>query len=249
MQTISSYKDVALALRAYRHTTKDGNPNQRGVLIHTEGTWKIENVILKEDTFNSTLEKILSINPSKIPEIDLIYWIENFNSAISLLKLKNKKIKPIEEGMINVQFSSMTRYEWLSNFFITVIYDSTYNMIYPSVENGYVAFKARKTNTANEEVIKFAHIIDSKKVKQLGHSLWARATLDDDNEAIAEMRRLVTLKFQQNPFIASWLKKSQATLEEFTADPFWGSALGTNYEANSNHLGKIIQQVRAALQE
>jgi predicted NAD-dependent protein-ADP-ribosyltransferase YbiA (DUF1768 family) len=234
------------ALKSYYQQTKDQKPEKKSLLVYDD-KWKEVSLSNKisSTVLIKTMQKIVSLDLTSINENNLIYWIEQFNTAMSLDCLKNKRIVPVDASAEKIQFSSMNNYRWLSNFFQTLIYDPEYRVLYPSVENGYVAFKARKGGVAEDKVLEFAHLIGSKEVKQLGRDLWIRCTEDDDREAIQEMERLVSLKFSQNPFIARWLSKSSAPLEEFTNDPFWGSAMGTmGDDENSNHLGKILECVR-----
>lgn len=232
---------------SFKNSLSNYNQKLQGLLIY-DGSWKIQSTDkISSDLLLATLKHVVSLNPKNIKEEHLVYWIKNFNSLMSLHCLKNKLIKPIESSDTKVQFSSMNKYGWLSNFFLTLIYDPLHNIFYPSVENGYVAFKARKGAAKDLQVIEFAKIVNPKQVKQQGANLWCRTTPADDMAAITEMERLVSLKFNQNPFIAQWLKKSTLPLEEFTNDNFWGSAMGTTTDPNSNHLGKIIEVVRNSL--
>lgn len=246
----SSSFDVALK---HYSATYAQSPEKRGLLVYESGKWK--KVMLSSSSKNSdilltTMQKVLDLDLTGVNKSHLLYWIEQFNSNLSLEYLKNREIRPVDLSVPRIQFSSMNHYRWLSNFFPTLIYDPTHQMIYPSVENGYVAFKARKSEITECEVTTIAHIIGSKRVKQLGREFWQRSSESDNQIAIAEMERLVSLKFQQNPFLANWLKKTEAPLEEFTNDSFWGSAMGTLTEDdNANQLGQIIGQVRAVLKQ
>ena len=161
------------------------------------------------------------------------------------LRQKEKKgIKPISDPI--AEFNSMNKYAWLSNFFQTFFFDPEHKIVFPSVESAYVCFKARKANRL-DLLPELAHTLDPKAVKREGSDLWQRETGEDDEEAIAEMKRLVTLKFEQNPAIRAWLVSSEATLREHTSDYFWGTAFGTDLSESSNHLGRIIEEVRQEL--
>lgn len=226
-----------------------------GLLIYQEESWKIVNINdLKAQPQQLSLfllesaKKVLSLEASNLNPEHLTYWLNRFNSTLTSLELKAKKIIAIPEATKNVQFNSCNAYAWLSNFFTSLIYDSTHKVIYPSVECGYVAFKARKINKSAQEILSFAHNLNAKDVKQQGRDLWKRNSKKDDLEAIIEMKRLVSLKFKQNVTLSILLKKSAgASIEEFTSDPFWGTANGAVYTADSNQLGKIIEQVRTEL--
>lgn len=244
------------AFKGYYTKTYTQKREERGTLIYDGKTWKMIKIDeLKESIdplFIETIKKVLSLEASRIPQRELFYWIDNFNSAMTINLLKHKKIQPIASAEGKIQFNSMNKYAWLSNFFVTLIYDPKFQMIYPSVESGYVAFKARKWNeeaqsASKVDALTYAHTLCPKTVKQQGVSLWERKTTQDDVEAVQEMERLVNLKFDQNSLIREFLKKSTGDLEEFTRDPFWGSALGTAENENSNQLGKIIERKRATL--
>lgn len=233
------------------------------LLVLDQNRWTIVDVhttFPSEKVLQNTLEKVVSLNFSFLKafpdrdkaliETHLIYWIRHFNCAMMIQSFKRREIKPIEETEAVARFSSMHKgHAWLSNFFKTILYDPKNQLIYPSVENGYVVFKATKANLGHEEICHFASCLNPKEVKQMGAYLWERITPQQNQEAISEMSRLVFLKFQQNPFIAEWLKKSTARLQEFTRDAFWGSQLGTLpiEDQNSNHLGKILEWARSQL--
>lgn len=223
---------------------KGKKSNKKGILAHKNKVQKVDQEAAIQNILNGNLE----ISPQDLASISQAYLIQslqNYNSEITLEALKRKKIKKIDLKSKNIQFSSMNLYAWLSNFFPTRVYDPIHHIIYPSVESGYVAFKARQAGYDKEDVVPYAHAIDPKQVKQMGKNLWERNSEEANKLAIDEMHRLVTLKFQQNPLIASWLCTAiNVEFEEFTGDPFWGSAFGTIYNENSNHLGKIIQKVR-----
>lgn len=223
-----------------------------------------------EVIFRNTMRKVMSLNPEEMVEEHLLLWIKDFNRVKTTSELKkNHIINPTKLSRKNddtneaiemddgsdvgksrcaVRFSSMNNdYAWLSNFFPTLILDPENRTIYPSVEAGYVAFKARKAERTAEEVASFAHIIDPKQAKQQGSDLWVRSSPEDNKDAVAEMHRLVVLKFQQNPLIAEWLQQTPPPFEEYTNDDFWGSAMGTATNNDSNQLGKIIERARMLL--
>ena len=256
MTSVSYGSSYVLAFTDYYKKTSTMKGDERRTLIYDQDTWKIIDLkkekLPSQNTFTDTMIKILSIKPTEIPKRELLYWIMRFNSEMAANLLKNKKIKAIEPNAESVQFNSMNAYAWLSNFFITLIYDQEFNMIYPSVESGYVAFKARKALENNPdqrvEVSEYAHCLCPKEVKQKGSGLWERITEKDNEEAIEEMGRLVGLKFEQNPVIKGLLNKSTASLKEFTRDTFWGTGMGAVDDENSNHLGKIIEHMRNTVQ-
>lgn len=224
-----------------------------------------------DKVFQDTMEKVVSLNPEMICKEHLLSWINDFNRIKTMSEIRKKHISPVKFGRMGhesddlnqtgylddgndkldvknvrvpLRFNSMNQYAWLSNFFQTLIYDEENGIIYPSVESGYVAFKARKAEKTAEEVASFAHIINPKEAKQEGFGIWVRSSPEDNKDAVKEMRRLVTLKFQQNPFIAEWLQQTPPPFEEFTNDHFWGSAMGTG---GWNKLGKIIEDIREIL--
>lgn len=230
------------------------NANCTDPLVFSDNKWKTESAeVLKRDSsaaiFENTRRKIVQMDPSEVDIKQLTFWIQTFNNSMSLSLYQNKKIKPVEKSAEQVDFSSMNDYRWLSNFFPTIIYDPMHRMIYPSVESGYVAFKARRAKMSDEEIKAFAQNTDPKDVKQQGNGIWKRTTDQDNQDVIAEMKRLVTLKFEQNAFIERWLIESFVPLNEFTNDAFWGNAMGTALGKDSNHLGRIMAEVREELLE
>lgn len=224
-----------------------------------------------EEMFRFTIEKVMSLNLEELGEEHLLLWIQDFNRIKTTSELKknhiihpaklirqnddvNEAIKSDDgsprgiRGSSTVRFSSMNcEYAWLSNFFQTLIYDQEYKIIYPHVEAGYVAFKARKGERTEEEIASLAHTLNPKEVKQQGSDLWVRSSPEDNKNAVAEMSRLVFLKFQQNSLLADWLQQTPPPFEEFTNDDFWGSAMGTATGPRSNKLGKILERVRNLL--
>lgn len=250
MSIVSDYTSFTNALKDYYQQTKSIK-NQLSVLVYQNQTWQVidpNTYKCSKSLYIQTVEKVLSFNINdKINPNDLIYWIKNFNSAMTLEKLKSKEIKIIDLKETKTQFNSMNAYSWLSNFFTTLIYDPEHRTLYPSVENGYVVFKAKQGQLDQKVIMECAHILDPKTVKQKGKDFWKHETEEDQSKAVNEMKRLVTLKFDQNPMIAGWLKKSTAQLEEMTHDDFWGSAMGTANGPNSNWLGKSIEGVRSRL--
>lgn len=250
-------------------TVKKGRAKQRevqtlsvspGLLVYQDGEWKVVRKGLSKAVFEQTVEKIVSLNFSSTFDqgAPLVKWIESFNKAWTSFRVEEEKLlgkskqqflRPIGKEEESVKFSSRTSHAWLSNFFATLIYDPTYHIIYPTLESGYVAFKARAARVPEEEVVQFAHTIDPHQVKQDGSDLWDRNSQERDQMAISEMTRLVTLKFAQNPYIADWLRDCSVPLEENSGCNFWGTSYGTTQEIeNSNHLGKILQIVREQLQ-
>lgn len=217
--------------------------------LFQEGAWssapkKTENVSLQvfeesaKEVVSNQEELLTHATPEKI-----LAFVNLFNTAWTAARLAQKKIAAPPKGNDKpIQFSSFSKqYAWLSNFFKTLIFDQTRMCILPHVEAGYVAFKAEAASEkefAREVVQEF----DPATAKAYG------SHLERPERALDEMRRLEELKFAQNPVLQGLLMKSGKTpLEEHTSDPFWGTAHGTFYDKNSNHLGRILQEVRANL--
>lgn len=243
----------APALIGYHRKEAGIGLEKRAILCYESGSWVSQDAkaVAKRDftaTYRLTVEQIVLTNPDEMPRETLLFWICTFNAATTSAALLQKKIKPIPKSEDRAQFNSMNKYAWLSNFFPSIIYDSENSTIYPTLESGYVAFKARQAGYGRDVVDSLAHIIDPKQAKRAGADLWNRISEEDNAAAIGEMGRLAKLKFDQNPVIAQWLKTSTAALEEFTSDGFWGSCLGTCLTEDSNHLGRIIEGVREQLQ-
>ncbi len=225
----------------------------KGLLVYSNAQWiVIPNNPKKilDKIFLDTTAKIVSEDLSIVQKGHLEKFLNFFNSSWTCAELAKKKIKGISKKTKGeIGFNSYGQYAWLSNFFHTLIYDSEHKKIYPSVESGYVAFKARIANDSEAEA-KYAAELDPKKAKREGASLWIRQNEKDEEFAIVEMRRLVTLKFTQNSKLTELLCTSgNKSLVEHTSDPFWGDAYGSIDTETGNQLGKIISEIRENLRD
>ncbi|CAF24498.1 NADAR family protein [Candidatus Protochlamydia amoebophila] len=236
------------ALKACYGQNEKINSNEK-ILLVQNGQWQSVDQSYKyiQALFEQTIQEIVLLDSSQINTPFLAVWIRDFNATKTTKDLQNKKITTIKASDTHIQFSSVKGFEWLSNFYPTLIYDAENQFIYPHVEAAYVAFKAKMAGKSPEEVREFAITIDPKLVKQLGSHLWRWETPEDGKKVIQEMRRLVALKVSQNPLIKTWLTPSadrSLTFEEFTSDTFWGSGYGTKIDdMQSNHLGRIFNEI------
>ncbi len=164
-----------------------------------------------------------------------------FNTSWTNLLHAQKDIAFIKKGSSEVKFSSCHKdVFWLSNFFETLVYDSTRECCARSVEHLYVYFKM---NQNGEIQIDFDEVggMDPKQIKSFG----SHHRIPQDKVATDEMKRLVELKFAQNPMLRSLLKQTgKLPLREHTNDAFWGTAMGTS---GQNQLGEILMGIRANL--
>lgn len=129
-------------------------------------------------------------------------------------------------------------HSWLSNFATcTVMLDG---IRYSSVEN---AFQAAKTLDPDER--KPFTSCSAATAKQLGKRVTLRSDWLDMRQSI--MYNLCNQKFEQEPYRSRLLSTGNQELVEgnWWNDTFWGVCRGKG----SNHLGKIIMQIRSRLKE
>lgn len=128
-------------------------------------------------------------------------------------------------------------YAYLSNFYpAATMYG---RLIYPSSETAYQAAKCVNPG----DTVQFTGL-SAKQAKRRGRQIKLRE--DWDEIRLQVMYDVVYAKFSQNPDLARKLIDTYPTyLEEGNTwgDTFWGVSNG----AGSNHLGKILMQVREEL--
>lgn len=127
-------------------------------------------------------------------------------------------------------------FRWLSNFYpCDVPYE---DMIYPSAEHAFVAAK-----TLNQELrIKIQDIETPGWAKAFGRKLVLRE--DWESIRINEMRKIVTAKFNYNPWLMNKLLDTaphELIEGNYWNDRFWGKDLAGYGE---NNLGKILMEIR-----
>jgi len=217
-------------------------------LFHQNGKWTVKNVpsmeLLEVCRYDQVARAIITLTPDNIPEEALIPFIKKFNTQwTSACFLTNNKERRIisPKGLKTVSFNSFTKFRWLSNFFRTIIYDMEHQLVYASVESGYVSFKAREGDYPEKIITKTAKMFDPKKVKQKGKDYWSRDTRQDNIKAAREMFRLLKLKFIQNPILLTLLEKTRGMpLVENTASEYWGQQNGVG----KNTLGRLLMKLR-----
>lgn len=201
----------------------------------------------KEEEFADLATRVAKLgllniaNPNKLVEI-----IDQFNSAWTTLLLTQRKIAYIKGAKVHsVEFSSVhQKVTWLSNFYLTLIFDPTSQRCMTALEHHYVLFKISKSgkiDSGNNDTAEDLSEMSPKEAKVYG-SEYQRP---GDRESLGEMERLTRLKYGQNSVLSDMLKRTHpADLNEATSDGFWGTAHGTG---GTNHLGKIIVAVRDSL--
>jgi len=131
------------------------------------------------------------------------------------------------------------RHAFLSNFFKATI---TYNgIVYPTAEH---AFQAQKTLDENDRNT-IAGLPYPGRAKKYGKTVKLRE--DWDNIKVNIMKEIVTAKFDSSPhFKQALLETSSEELTEGNNwnDTYWGICNGIG----SNHLGKILMEIRAKYQ-
>ena len=129
-------------------------------------------------------------------------------------------------------------YGFLSNFYpCSVVYEG---IRYPSSEHAYQAAKTLKISDRN----KIAKLWTATSAKRMGRRIELRKDWQEIRLQI--MREIVLAKFQDNEFLKErLLATGQIYLEEgnWWKDTFWGVCQGKG----SNHLGKILMEVRETL--
>ena len=138
--------------------------------------------------------------------------------------------------MIN---SFRDEYRFLSNFwFVDVEFEG---IVYPSIEHAYVAAKTLDESKRLE----ISKVRTPGEVKRLGRSLELREDWEDVKLDV--MKELVTKKFNNSKLKRQLLAtKDQELVEGNTwGDTFWGVCR----DKGSNHLGKILMQVRQELKD
>jgi len=130
---------------------------------------------------------------------------------------------------------------WMSNFYAApIIY---HGRRYPSSEHLYQALKFSGTDDAWAEEIRKAPT--TTVAKRMGNSREHTRRADWDNERVQTMEDVVTLKFEQHPSLRLKLMDTGRAelMEDARSDRFWGA--GTPGKPGENHLGKVLERVRA----
>ncbi len=128
-------------------------------------------------------------------------------------------------------------YSWLSNFTeVSIKYD---NIIYPSVENFYVAMK-----TEDVSIRKQISLMTAAESKKIGRKLIIRKDWEDIKLSV--MYYGLNAKFKQEPFKSKLLATGDQNIVEgnYWNDTFWGVDLKQNPNIGENHLGRLIMRVR-----
>lgn len=135
-------------------------------------------------------------------------------------------------------------YRFLSNFYPSVIVGGYRgdNVVAPSVEHAYQAFKAERKADRDRILLAGSAAI----AKRMGRTVKLRP--DWEEVKLRIMTNLVRTKFLQNPALGD---KLLATGDEeliegnHWGDTFWGVCRGEG----ENHLGRILMEVRKFLRE
>lgn len=130
------------------------------------------------------------------------------------------------------------RYRFLSNFApVSVVYN---NIEFTTVEHAYVA--AKTTDVQQQQYV--SRIYHAGHTKRYGRLLNIRP--DWESIKLTVMRDLLIQKYTQMPYEQLLIDTGVAYLEETNTwgDRFWGVSNGKG----SNHLGRLLMLIRAALQ-
>lgn len=132
------------------------------------------------------------------------------------------------------------QHRWLSNFHPAQVRMG--GEVYPTVEHAYQAAKTQ--NTQQRDQIRNA--ATAGQAKRLGRHVDLRD--DWDEVKLLTMKQLIWQKFKGCPVLAKLLMDTgERNIEEGNTwgDTYWGTCNGTG----QNHLGVILMQARAALNE
>lgn len=131
-------------------------------------------------------------------------------------------------------------YAFLSNFTaVNIEYDK---VIYPSVENFYVAMK-----TLDDEIRVQISKMSASEAKKFGKAMKIRP--DWDKVKLDVMCWGLCEKFKQEPFKSKLLATKNENIVEgnYWGDTFWGVDLKQNPNVGENYLGRILMKVREVL--
>lgn len=130
-------------------------------------------------------------------------------------------------------------YEFLSNFYYAPIRvrSTVGDLIYPTSEHMYQAHKSKDPEVRKH----ISELATAGQAKRAGQKLIMRE--DWDTVKLDVMRRVLFLKFKQNPHLCQLLADTRfATLVEGNHwnDTFWGVCKGRG----QNHLGQLLMELR-----
>ncbi len=175
---------------------------------------------------------------------DVERLVVRFNTEWTIAQ-KGKNAHFMDKKINPILFSSKNKmFDWLSNFFPTLIFCSDSKTIFSCVETAY---KAHTTTTQHSNAFQeLAKSMDPSKAKKMNSPKIRRS----DTHRLETMRLLIQHKFSQNPILANWLTQTTAELVEHTDNVFWGDGSKTAEKGNGmNHLGNILMNYRQRLNE
>ncbi len=241
-------------------------------------SWSVEKLAPKEAfDYDALIKCLLQGNAYRE-----IARLEEFLKRLNASRTTSTTKAPQFNNASTIFFNSKEpNYNFLSNFHSTWFLFKDHNnpeqlRLYSSCENAYQAHKiayfraqipkaaegveaaeeAEETPITAEDLNKIADSSPSDS-----KDLAARMVYVKNSDEIAKykydlMLEVVTKKFQDNPVLANWLKKTEeAHLVENTNDSFWGAknpydaTLSKDYtqpitKASRNVLGRILMEVR-----
>lgn len=166
------------------------------------------------------------------------------NKHIELVRSLRKEVVRLSEELKEEHPSAILEFRgphrWLSNFtLVRIKLDEPW--AYRSTEHAYMA---QKSDIPDWKIV-CRDTIECKDIRRLGQSVPLRR--DWDTFRIQAMRRVLELKFEQEPFRSLLLRTGTAHLQEGNqyGDTFWGVDLDTG--KGYNHLGKLIMEIRTKL--
>lgn len=241
-------------------------------------SWSVENLAPKEAfNYDALIQRLVQDNAYReIPRLEEFLKRLNASRTPSLTKT------PHFDNAPTIFFNSKEpNYNFLSNFHPTWFLFKDHNnpeqqRLYSSCENAYQAHKvaylqaqvskeaegaeaaeeAAETPISAEDLNKIADSSPSDSKDLASRMIYVKNSDELAKYKYNLMLEIVTKKFQDNPVLAKWLKKTgDAHLVENTNDSFWGAknpydaTLSKDYAqsitaASRNVLGRILMEVR-----
>ncbi|CUI16216.1 Conserved hypothetical protein [Candidatus Protochlamydia naegleriophila] len=199
----------------------------------------------REDYFKFLAQAILEEGNQLANNVQSIQkLVIRFNIEWTLAQ-KGKNGNFMDKSVNPILFNSKNKmFDWLSNFFPTLIFCSASKTIFSCVETAY---KAHTTTTQHSKAFQeLAKSMDPNKAKKINSPMMERS----DEHRLKTMKVMIQIKFSQNPILTDWLAQTTVELVEHTDNSFWGDGSKTAEKGNgSNYLGKILMNYRRTLNE
>ncbi len=171
---------------------------------------------------------------------DVKKLVGRFNKEWTLAQ-KGKSISFVDENDLKIFFNSKHQtYDWLSNFFFSLIYCEDRKAIFGCVETAYKAYMAASIDDKAFQTL--TQSLDPNKAKKIRTPTGELSK----QTKLKIMASLIHLKFTQNELLQNWLLQTNQELIEHTDNTFWGDGSNDSFEKGQgeNHLGQILMHER-----